>query len=379
MKNKRFFQYAMVLFVMSCLTLKAQDLIDKGNRWEWKSDKEFVVKSGGKLQMSDIHGDVSICSWDQNKVGIHAVHAIQVLTKTEAEAVIQKYDVTYKQESNTVIVEGIEIGHQPVGSDYKIHIPKQFHCDISMSAGDLEVEKIEGNIDAHVGGGDVKISGILGPVTLDVGGGDIQIEFCQKDMDIHLGGGDLEIENAGGPIQIQMGGGDATIEKCAGPVVLELGGGDLEIDQLEKDVQLQVGGGDVEITNIQGNAQCELGGGSIEIKDVAGSLSVKTGGGDIEALLTNAATFKNPMHLETSIGEIDLTLPASIKADILIEIQKIHDFSEEQVYSDFPLKISGNGDGMDGKIRATGTIHGGGPVIDLKTRGGDISINEEEI
>ncbi|MBN2105215.1 DUF4097 family beta strand repeat protein [bacterium] len=378
MKTNRLTKWIPAIVMLLWMSAHAQEIIDKENHWQWKSEKDFTVKSGGLLKMTEIHGDVTIHSWHESRVGIKSIHEIHVFTQAEAEAVKKKHLMTYKHVSNTVLIEGIKLDNQAIHSNYEIYVPKQFQCDIEISGGDLEIEEIDGKIDAHIGGGDVSIAHVLGPTDLHVGGGDIEIEGCKKDINIHLGGGDLEIENADGPIEIKMGGGDADIEECAGPVILELGGGDLEIDQVQKDIQLKVGGGDIEISNIQGNAQCEVGGGCIEITDVSGSLSAKTGGGDIEVTLTDAVTFKSPMLLESSTGDIDLTLPSSIKATVHVEIQKRYGYSEEQIYSDFPLKMSLKEEDTDTKIRATGMIQGGGPSIDLKTCGGDISIQKKE-
>lgn len=379
MKSNTIFRMLVILFFAGITTLLSKDSLTKeGDRWIWKSKQSFEVSSGGKLEMKEIRGDVSIDSWDKNEVLINGTHYLDVLTEAEARAIIEKgsFKMNYSKEGNFVVVNAECISGKSVTSKYEIFVPRQFKCEIGLKGGDLSIENVEGEITANVGGGDVSLSDILGPLHVNLGGGDLSINNCQKNADINLGGGDLEIEGIHGSVNLNVGGGDVSISESEGPIGLNLGGGDLEISQIEQDVTIKVGGGDVEIEHIKGQVKCEIGGGGIEVKDALGGVRVKTSGGDIEAIYTtNKINPSASIIMESDHGDIEITVPETIKASLNAEVERVHPRSEETIESDFPLRIVSEENG-DHVIKANGNINGGGIEIQLKTQGGDISIRK---
>lgn len=368
----------LVIFLLAGITLQSQQLKKKNNRWILESTKSFSVASGGAIKMEEIRGDVTIKSWDKTEVKINAIHYFDVFTESEAKALAEKFQTQYEKQENTIIIQGEGFYKKSVNSDYDILVPKQFQCQIGLKGGDLSITDIDGKIETNVGGGDVKITNILGPLVMNVGGGDVEILNCQKNVNINIGGGDIEMRQIQGAIQMQVGGGDVAIEDSEGPVNLNLGGGDLEINCIRQDVTAQVGGGDVEMQNIDGFLKCEIGGGGIEVKNIMGGMDIQAGGGEIEAIYTkDTINASASILLQSNHGDIELTLPGTIKATIVAEIEKMHRQSDEMIDSDFPLEISVDKN-WEKRITAKGTINGGGVKFNLKTQGGDISINEGE-
>jgi DUF4097 and DUF4098 domain-containing protein YvlB len=366
-----------LLIIQGLIMIQAQELSRKGDHWRFNEQKTIEVKLGGTLKLVDISGDVDIKTWDQPKVQIDAVHEIDVYTQDEAEAIKQKLQDSVSKESNTVILQGTDFNKKSVSSEYRIIVPKTFNCDAEVKGGDFSIEGMNGQLKVDLGGGDMSISEVLGPVSVQQGGGDLSIEGCKKELSVKLGGGDLSVEDAGGSVQLDVGGGDVELTDCEGPVKLNLGGGDLEISGVVHGVEAQVGGGDMELQDIKGGVTCNIGGGSLEMDDISGSVSAKSGAGDIELGLSELPA-DAAVHIETGIGDIAISLPAGIKASLQVEVKKMSEFSDEEIESDFPLQLNTEKDGGANYLRAKAELNGGGPVIYLKSHGGDISIEKED-
>lgn len=142
-------------------------------------------------------------------------------------------------------------------------------------------------------------------------------------------------------------------------------GGDLVVDHVT---------GDVEINNTNGNATAT---------HISGSAIVHALNGKVVASLDKVTPDK-PMSFSSLNGDIDVTLPADVKARIKLKSDN------GEIYSDFDVKLDSSArqpvvedsrsDRGRHRIRfdrATyGTINGGGPEMQLTTFNGNIYIRK---
>jgi len=379
MKFKTLCRTGLMLSSAFIMLLHAQDLRKKDSYWIQKYDKVFQVKTGGTLKLTEIRGDVTIKPGISKEVRIQVMHKLEVETEDEAKAIVNQYKTNIHQEGNSVLIDEDNYQKRSVTSRYNISIPKQYHCDIGVKGGDVEISGIMGKITARIGGGDISIMQILGPLTLNVGGGDAEIQGCEKEAVIQIGGGDIELQDMQSSLDLQIGGGDVELSRCTGPLTVNLGGGDMEISHIEQGATIDIGGGDVEMNELSGGLQCTIGGGSIEMTNVSGEVDVKSAAGDIEAEWTRSLPADSDVSLVSSMGDIDLTLSPAIKATLYIEVEKLFSFSDDmpEFESDFPLEFSTDEKSGENIMKATAKLNGGGPVISVKTRGGDITLQEK--
>jgi hypothetical protein len=133
--------------------------------------------------------------------------------------------------------------------------------------------------------------------------------------------------------------------------------------------------GEVDINNING---------PVTLRNVSGTILVHTVNGDIEAGLTRLAPDK-PLSFSTMNGDIDVTLPADVRANLKMKSE------QGDIYSDFDINMtrqpaqSEPSEKTDqGKYRITfdksllGTINGGGQEISFTTFRGDIYIRKKK-
>jgi hypothetical protein len=142
-----------------------------------------------------------------------------------------------------------------------------------------------------------------------------------------------------------------------------------------------VNGGDVEIDSLTGDHELSNVNGDVIATDITGSAVVNATNGDVRATFSSVDTTK-PMSFISFNGDIDVTLPANLAADLIVASQ------QGDVYTDFdvvpqsdPPNVQTSGGPRGGRnIRWTQqnryAIGGGGPDIQLRTFNGDVMIRK---
>jgi hypothetical protein len=120
--------------------------------------------------------------------------------------------------------------------------------------------------------------------------------------------------------------------------------------------------GDVEATGLTADVDATTVNGSINVS-TAGLASAKTVNGSITAAM-GRADWSDGLEFKTVNGAIELSLPASLSAEV--EAETING----DIQTDFPLTVTGR----FSKRRLTGTIGGGGRELRLKTVNGSVHI-----
>ena len=141
-----------------------------------------------------------------------------------------------------------------------------------------------------------------------------------------------------------------------------------------------VNNGNILIENVSGSFELENANGSIKMKNVSGSALANTINGDLTADFESILT-GTPMAFTTLNGNVDVTLPPTVKANIKMQSEM------GEIYSDFDIDINKSTFKV---IRTTekgvykilkdkwtyGKINGGGAEILMKNMHGDVNIRK---
>jgi hypothetical protein len=138
-----------------------------------------------------------------------------------------------------------------------------------------------------------------------------------------------------------------------------------------------VNGCAIHVSGVEGELELSSVNGSIEALDVSGSVVAHTTNGGVKVVLKSVETGK-PMAFSTLNGDVDVTFPAGLKANVMLRSDR------GDIYSDFEIASGGHAAkeversgrrhlSVDQEIH--GTIGGGGPEILFKTFNGDILIH----
>jgi len=140
--------------------------------------------------------------------------------------------------------------------------------------------------------------------------------------------------------------------------------------------------GDIKVTGVTGDLELSNMNGGIDIRDITGSVVADALNDEIKVVFTSVDP-KKSMSFSSMNGDIDVTLPASVKATLKLK----NDMGE--IYSDFDMKLDNSTSrveegkkGKRGKYKVslekimTGTINGGGAELNFKNFNGDIYIRK---
>jgi len=141
----------------------------------------------------------------------------------------------------------------------------------------------------------------------------------------------------------------------------------------------KVGSGAVTIQGVDGDLEISTAAGPIRLIDVAGSVVAHSMAGDIIASLTRV-TPDRPMAFTAFAGSVDVTLPATIKANVILANHQgsvTTDFDVQQRSVRVPAGVGNLGAGTsEPSIR--GTLNGGGPDVELRSFAGSLYLRKRK-
>ena len=137
----------------------------------------------------------------------------------------------------------------------------------------------------------------------------------------------------------------------------------LQIESTFGGIDIEGIDGDIEVTGMNDN---------ITLTNIAGSVVAHSQNGDLQVTMTRVTPDK-PMAFSSVNGSVDVTLPASTRANLSMST------INGDVYTDFDIEIESQGDPRIFQPNflgqnITGTINGGGPVFELQTVNGSIFV-----
>lgn len=281
-------------------------------------EKTFQVQSGAKLSVETSGGRVRVEPGDVQSVRIVARQIFpKADTDAEADAIAKSLNLVMKQSGNAVNASAKYTkrtwGGPPVYVEFDVTVPRSCDATLATSGGDVSVGDLAGAVKVRTSGGDVALGTIDGPVNAHTSGGNVKLAGCTQGAALETNGGNIE----------------------AGPVALDL--------------QITTSGGDIKINGAQG------------------PVNAHTSGGTISA---NLARISDKCVLSTSGGNVKVQLDKS--SALLLDAKT----SAGRVWTNDDLQIATLAGGY-GKSRLAGKVNGGGPLVKLRTSGGDIDVKAQ--
>jgi hypothetical protein len=141
-----------------------------------------------------------------------------------------------------------------------------------------------------------------------------------------------------------------------------------------------VNGGDVTVTSVTGDHELANVNGGVIATDISGSAVINCTNGDIQATFVAVAPDK-PMSFTSFNGDVDVSLPANLAADLLVASQQGDVFTDFDVQpQQAPTVVDRNANAGRYRVRmqrnTSYAIGGGGVDIALRTFNGDIMIRK---
>jgi hypothetical protein len=141
--------------------------------------------------------------------------------------------------------------------------------------------------------------------------------------------------------------------------------------------------GNITVENVSGDIEINNLNGSVDLKNVSGTVIADTLNGELNVALAKVTPDK-PMSFSTMNGDIDVTLPLDVKANVRMKSERGDVFSDFDIALKPSLEKVEEGKKEGGKFRISfeksilGTINGGGPEFKFTTFNGDIYIRKKK-
>jgi hypothetical protein len=159
-------------------------------------DTTLAVRSGTRLSVSNISGNISIRSWGRQQIRV--------------EAEYDRARVEVDDSPGRVIVRTIaRRGDADV--DYTITVPTNTTVEVNAVSSDIDVNGVCG---------DASLSSVSGDVTLDCGAGNVALQSTSGDITASNVRGMLEAGSTSGDVDVQNVRGDVSAHSVSGDISL---------------------------------------------------------------------------------------------------------------------------------------------------------------
>ena len=162
---------------------------------------------------------------------------------------------------------------------------------------------------------------------------------------------------------------------------------DLEIEvPVRTNLELRlVNGGDISVEGVEGSLEVNNVNGPVRLTNVSGSVVASSVNANVTVRLTRVTDAK-AMAFSSLSGTVDVTLPASTKANLKLRSDNGDVFTDFEVQQTEPPARSGwvRSDRSDKRMRFEGnntiygTINGGGPEIEARSFNGSVFIRKAQ-
>ena len=321
-----------------------------------KIERTYDVEAGGRLTIVSEFGSVDIQTAEQDTVEVVVTKESKFRLLKAAEAVVEDFEVAFEHEGADVRIEGaFKQGYKywqkqlnRLKIQFLVTVPQTYNVDVETAAGGVSVADLAGTVRAKTSGGSLKFGKIVGEVWGHTSGGNIELTSCSSPVDLKTSGGNIEVVDVGGDVRAHTSGGNLRFGAIAGSI------------------WGKTSGGNIGVASCHGDAEVQTSGGSIRLQNVGGTLNAKTSGGSIHAAVV--AQPHRECTLRTSGGSITVDLLSDVAVDIAAKT------SGGNVSTDFAVESVLQG--KPPKNRLEGTINGGGPLMTLRTSGGNIHLQK---
>ena len=125
---------------------------------------------------------------------------------------------------------------------------------LQSGGGIVSVEHVTGRLFVKTGGGKVRI-GTSGPATIETGAGNVEVNKCMGDVQANTGGGSLNFGDIAGNVTAETGGGSVKLGSAQGYVKVITGGGSVELWKVGQGAHVETGPGAVSVQFVGGRGQ----------------------------------------------------------------------------------------------------------------------------
>ena len=377
-------------------TVQSGELRREGRAWVQEVRCAVPTRPGGTLRLNASFGSVRVVPGTDREITCRVLKRVYTSDEAVAREYLRRYVVRARRLNGDVALAG-EFDRPSrrrrgnLSVEIQIAVPLRYNLQLETSGGGIAVQTLQGRLKAVTAGGSISTGDIAGVVTVETAGGSITLGNIGNRVRARTAGGsirvgdvkgDATLETSGGVIVVglvegslhaETAGGDVILRGATGPVTARTAGGKILIGRSGGSINAQTAGGSIHLRGARGKVVVETAGGSIDLFEVQGAIRAATSAGHILAALAASQKVFVASQLETSMGDIQVYLPANLALTIEAVVDKAFGY---KIVSDFPLQIEGGQARPVRRLSGWGALNGGGEVLRIRTVAGNIIIRK---
>jgi len=180
---KNQFRIGFLLFFISIAIANATTL-------EETFKKNLPLKSGGRVEVENINGNITIESWDKNEVSIEAEKHVKAGDQRDAEKFMKELQIEIEQSDDEIIIttQHPRKGHGDfwdwvfgdnvsASVSYRIKVPRKCDVEATSTNGGVYVTYVEGKIRLRTTNGKIEAERVKGMVSARTTNGSVNVEL----------------------------------------------------------------------------------------------------------------------------------------------------------------------------------------------------------
>lgn len=301
-----------------------------GHYEEGTFDRTLNVSGAVDLRVTSGSGHISVHQGSASQVAIHATVKARSNDGMDAAEHLKQILANPPIEQNGSSIEIGKFHDSDLGNNvsisYDITVPQQTRLVSHTGSGGQEVDGINGPVEVKAGSGSVRVNNIAADVKAHTGSGGIEVNNVQGSLEASAGSGSMKLSNIGpGSGQGTPAGANAAMTSTAGARI-----------------DVSTGSGGIRMQNVKGAVEAEAGSGHISADgQMLGEWNLRTGSGGVDVHLPANAAFDLDAH--TGSGGLSVEQPITMQGAI----------SRRDI---------------------RGKVRGGGPLLQIRTGSGGISV-----
>jgi Toastrack DUF4097 len=185
-----------------------------------------------------------------------------------------------------------------------------------------------------------------------------------SDITASMVDGEMETRRFNGQISISATDGDIHATHLSGNAEVSLVDGDFTSEECTGHLSMRSIDGNMHVKDFQGSVEAKSGDGDLNLEGVFQSLNSRTTDGNMEIRARSGSTTQNNWSIHSGDGDLVVYLPNPFPANVDLKT------GDGKIVTSFPIEISGR----ISERNVSGKMNGGGNLLAIETRDGDITI-----
>ena len=319
-------------------------------------NESFHIGPNHKIKLDTDLGSIDIQTTEHEIVTVIVQRTAQIKTDRYATDLLKDFQVTFNEQEKELNINATFKKNQHGWNKlidrldicFYITLPQR-PCEVILNTtvGDMDIRNLKGSVQSRTSRGSLKYENINGPIFAYTGQGDMRFTHTQGETHAETIRGNIEINQHTERVKAMTSSGNIRFTDVIGDIIGE------------------TSRGNIKLINCKGDAKIETSGGNIALEQ-EGPVVAKTMGGSI---LANVLTqLMDEWSLETTGGDITVTL----RPDILAHLNA-KSFGGE-IISHLPVDTFDKEQKKEWQLM--GIINGEGPLLKLRSIGGDIYLKK---